>query len=68
MNCIRKWSIKVTQHKYFEIVILVAILTDTIIIGSYHFMISDEEVENLSTLNLFFLILFTLEAVMKIIA
>lgn len=68
MKCIRKWSIKVTQHKCFEVVILVAILIDTIIIGSYHFMLSDVEVENLSTLNLFFVILFTLEAVMKIIA
>ena len=68
MNVIRKVCIIVTQHKSFEIVILIAILANTIIIGSYHFMISPEEEDTLIKLNIFFVILFTIEALIKIIA
>ena len=68
MNIIRKWSIKLTEHRCFEIVILVAILTNTVIIGSYHFMISEEYDNNLSLVNIGFVILFTIEAIMKIFA
>ena len=68
MNWIRKVCIKVTQHKSFEIVILIAIVVNTIIIGSHHFMISEEEEENLTILNICFLVFFLIEALIKIIA
>ena len=68
MHWFRKVCIKVTQHKSFEIVILIAIVVNTIVIGSYHFMISEEEEETLHILNICFVVFFSIEACIKIIA
>ena len=43
MSQLRGICIKITQHKSFEIFILIAILSNSIVIGWYHFMISVEE-------------------------
>ena len=68
MNWIRVACIKATQHKIFEIIILIAILSNTIVIGTYHFMITTESESTLNSLNIFFITLFTIEAIIKIIA
>ena len=68
MNLIRVACIKATQHKIFEIIILIAILSNTIVIGTYHFMITPESESTLNSLNIFFITLFTIEAIIKIIA
>ena len=68
MNWIRVACIKATQHKIFEIIILIAIISNTIVIGTYHFMITPESEKTLDSLNIFFIIFFTIEAIIKIIA
>ena len=57
-----------TEHRCFEIFILLAILVNTIVLACHHFMISDEEVDVQVAFNSSFVGLFTIEAVIKIIA
>ena len=47
---------------------MIAILSNTIVIGTYRFMITQESEKILDSLNIFFIVFFTIEAIIKIIA
>ena len=68
MHWLRKICVKVSQHKFFEVFILVAILTNTIVLANYYFMIPEDELKIQEFINYVFVGLFTIEAVIKIIA
>lgn len=68
MNWLRKWSIIITEKKGFEIFILASILINTIVLSSYHFMITQKHKIVIAGFNSLFVVIFLLEAVMKIIA
>ena len=64
----RSFCIQLTQHRFFEMLILFAILVNTVVLASHHFMMSDDKIETFRKINLFFISFFTLEAVLKITA
>ena len=68
MNCLRKWCIIITEKRGFELFILSSILVNTVVLGSHHFMIEDDAVQIIQSINFFFVSVFTLEALMKIVA
>ena len=68
MHWFRQLCIKVSQHKWFDVLTLVAILINTIALANYYFMIPDDEIRTQELLNYFFVGLFTIEAIIKIIA
>ena len=47
---------------------MVAILINTVILACYYFMIPDDELELLNTIDGVFIAVFTIETIMKIIA
>ena len=47
---------------------LVSILSNTVILAYYHFMIPEDEHKTLLNLDKIFIIIFTLEAILKIAA
>ena len=68
MNCLRRFCVVVTQHKAFEIFILTCILINTIVMASQYYMISDHRSHIQSSINLFFLAVFIIEAILKLFA
>lgn len=68
MSNIRFYCYKITEHKIFKILILIAIAINTISLSIHYFMMP-EQIESIQKLSiLFFIGLFTIEATMKIIA
>ena len=57
-----------TENRPFEVIMFLSILLNTLILAYYHFMITEDEHETLMTLDKIFIIIFTLEAVLKITA
>ena len=68
MSCLRKWCIIITEKKAFEYAILISILINTVLLGSYHFMMDEYWEGTINFFNSFFISVFAIEAIMKIIA
>ena len=68
MTWLRQVCIRVTNSKYFEIFILISIMINTVALASHHFMISQSATKVIESLNSFFVAVFSLEAVIKLIA
>ena len=67
-NSIRDFCIKVTSARSFETVVMMAIIVNTLVLSMRWFGQSDEMVMVLEFINFSFNILFTIEAIVKIIA
>lgn len=48
-NVLRKWCIRVASHKYFEIVIVIAIIANSIILGLSDFTVVDSDLNPASS-------------------
>lgn len=68
LNKCKKISVVITEHKYFEIFILLCILLNTIVLACHHFMILESTEQIFGSINSFFIFIFALEAVLKLIA
>ena len=68
ISSVRSFCILLTQHRFFEVLILLSILINTIVLACHHYMISDEKETTLNRINQVFVIIFTIEAVLKITA
>ena len=67
-NCLRSYSIKITQSQYFESIIMVFILLNTLVMAMTWFDQPEWVGTMTQTFNLVFMCVFTMEAVIKIIA
>ena len=67
-NKCKKLSVVTTEHRYFEIFILICILCNTIVLACHYFMIPETTSLIFESINSFFISVFILEAVMKLIA
>lgn len=67
-NEIRKFCIDIERNQKFENFILIAILLNTVVLASTYYTASTEFEAVLNGLNIFFMIIFILEAFIKIIA
>lgn len=67
-NCFVKVCHKISSSQKFETLILTCILLNTCVLGAVHYNMSEEMEQILEQLNLGFLVIFSLEAIIKIIA
>jgi len=58
--------IRVTEHRYFDTTIMVCILLNTFVLGFVWYMQSETVKDILEVCNYLFVVIFTVEAVMKI--
>jgi len=65
---LRNAMIHLTEHSYFDTFIMVCILANTFVLGFVWYMQSQDILDVLNVFNYAFMIIFTIEAVLKIIA
>ena len=68
MSHLRRFCTKVTEHKTFDIFILVCIFLNTIGLACYYFMMPHYQIMLLNRINFAFIFIFAIESIMKIIA
>ena len=67
-NCFRRWCIKVTESRHFETTIIICIILNTIVMALIWFDQPSDMVTVLEIINYTFSGIFTLEAIIKIVA
>lgn len=65
---IRNWCIVLTEHRYFDLFIMICILANTFILGFNWYMQPDSYETPIDVCNYIFMTIFTIEAIVKIIA
>ena len=68
MNFYRKYCYIIIEKKVFKLAMMIVIFINTIVLSSYYFMIPKRTEEILNSINLFFTLILTFEALLKIIA
>ena len=66
--CFRNWCINVTEHRFFDMFIMICILANTFILGFNWYMQPDTYKDPIEIINYIFMAIFTIEAIVKIIA
>lgn len=67
-NCLRDFALKLSQNRYFENGIILSIILNTIVMSLIWFGQSEEFLKATEVLNYIFMVIFTLEALIKIVA
>lgn len=67
-NCLRDACIKFTTHKTFDMAIMIFIMLNTLVLAFNWYMMPVSFLPYLEAINYFFMIVFTVEAILKIIA
>ena len=67
-NCVRDFCIKLTEHKKFDLFIMICILANTFILAFNWYMRPDSYEDPIQVINYIFMAIFTIEAIVKIIA
>ena len=67
-SIVRDWTISVTEHHCFESFIMVCIIANTVVLGFSWYMQSQGLIDIRDSINYAFMVIFTLEATVKVIA
>lgn len=65
---IRDWCIYITDHKHFDNFIMICIMCNTFVLGFVWYMQPESFDTPIDVINYFFMLVFTVEAIIKIIA
>jgi len=65
---IRNWCIGLTEHRIFDFTIMLCIIANTFILGFNWYMQPETFKDPISIVNYIFMVIFTVEAILKIIA
>lgn len=65
---LRNFCITVTEHAFFDMFIMICIMANTFILGFNWYMQPDSYKDPIQIINYVFMVIFTIEAIMKIIA
>lgn len=65
---IRNWCINLTEHRYFDLFIMSCIIGNTFILGFNWYMQPESYKTPIDVINYIFMVIFTIEAIVKIIA
>ena len=64
----RNWCIKFTEHRYFDVFIMFCIMANTFVLGFNWYMQPESYLGPIDVVNYIFMAIFTIEAIVKIIA
>ena len=64
----RNWCIILTEHRFFDLFIMICILANTFILGFNWYMQPESYKDPIEVINYIFMAIFTIEAIVKIIA